>query len=173
MNQKIIIVAAIIAAALAYFIISSESKEAPMPPPPPPLSEPVMASAVDDQAGKPNSDMMADDVAEDVVKEEAHPEFSDDGYPWGEELRPLNPSKPGYPLAARRAGVEGDVVASFVIQADGSTANCEINSAVNKAGEPINDFDRAVCATIEGFTYPPMNEAKSTRIKIHFNLEQE
>ncbi|WP_147434537.1 hypothetical protein [Umboniibacter marinipuniceus] len=57
-------------------------------------------------------------------------------------------------------------------------------SATDLSGEAINDFNRSVCLSVcmyvciyvcitsEGYQYPEITEAKSTKIKFHYRLDE-
>ncbi|MEQ3696776.1 MAG: energy transducer TonB [Pseudomonadales bacterium] len=188
MNQKIIALVAVLVLIGGYVVFSGDAgdqneESAPMTQThdsssAEPAEAPVMAGSemTSESAPEPEAEPAMEPTmapAPVPMTEPAHPEYTDDGYPWNEELRPLNPSKPGYPISARREGVEGDVVATFVVNTDGSTANCAIESAMDVAGEEIRDFNWTVCETVDGYQYPEIAEAKETKIKFHYRLDDE
>lgn len=69
------------------------------------------------------------------------------------QARPLagNPA-PAYPPAALRAGVEGSVVASLQVDAQGKVTDASI---VSHDGERSRDLDRAVLNTLGGWKFEP------------------
>jgi TonB family protein len=172
MNQKIVVIVAILVLIVGYFVFSDQNDaQVPMTqstdssPPAPPVTPEVVASEA-----KPDRQTVLEPAPPATP---VHPEYTDDGYPWNEALRPINPDKPSYPIAARREGVEGDVVATFVVNSDGSTENCVIESATNIEGEEIRSFNWKVCETIEGFQYPEIAQPKETKIKFYYRLTDE
>lgn len=69
------------------------------------------------------------------------------------QARPLagNPA-PAYPPAALRAGIEGSVVASLQVDAQGKVTDASI---VSHDGQRSRDLDRAVLDTLRGWRFEP------------------
>lgn len=91
------------------------------------------------------------------------------------EARPLaSNSKPSYPAAALRSGVQGSVVASLNVDTRGNVTDAAI---VSRSGERSRDLDRAVLNTVQGWKFEPaMHQGRAVasvvRVPVDFRTEQ-
>ncbi|MDN8644803.1 energy transducer TonB [Stenotrophomonas indicatrix] len=91
------------------------------------------------------------------------------------EARPLaSNSKPNYPAAALRSGVQGSVVASLNVDMRGNVTDAAI---VSRSGERSRDLDRAVLNTVQGWKFEPaMHQGRAVasvvRVPVDFRTEQ-
>lgn len=91
------------------------------------------------------------------------------------EARPLaSNSKPSYPAAALRSGVQGSVVASLNVDTRGNVTNAAI---VSRSGERSRDLDRAVLNTVQGWKFEPAVQqgravASVVRVPVDFRTER-
>lgn len=91
------------------------------------------------------------------------------------EARPLaSNSKPAYPAAALRSGVQGSVVASLNVDTRGNVTDAAI---VSRSGERSRDLDRAVLSTVQGWKFEPAVHdgravASVVRVPVDFRTEQ-
>lgn len=91
------------------------------------------------------------------------------------EARPLaSNSKPDYPAAALRSGVQGSVVASLNVDTRGNVTEAAI---VSRSGERSRDLDRAVLNTVQGWKFEPaVHEGRAVasvvRVPVDFRTEQ-
>lgn len=71
----------------------------------------------------------------------------------GSQNRPLqllSGSGPSYPVDARRAGIEGEVVVRYDVSLEGMVVNARIKSA-----DPAGIFDQAALAAVSSWRYNP------------------
>ncbi len=91
------------------------------------------------------------------------------------QARPLaGNAAPAYPPAALRAGVEGSVVASLQVDAQGKVSDASI---VSHAGERSRDLDRAVLNAVRSWTFEPaMRDGRTVasvvRVPVDFRTER-
>ena len=91
------------------------------------------------------------------------------------EARPLaSNSKPTYPAAALRGGVQGSVIASLNVDTRGSVTHAAI---VARSGERSRDLDRAVLSTVQNWKFQPaMHDGRAiasvVRVPVDFRTEQ-
>lgn len=91
------------------------------------------------------------------------------------EARPLaSNSKPSYPAAALRSGVQGSVVASLNVDTRGNVTNAAI---VSRSGERSRDLDRAVLNTVQDWKFEPAVQqgravASVVRVPVDFRTER-
>lgn len=91
------------------------------------------------------------------------------------EARPLaGNSKPIYPAAALRNGVQGSLVASLNVDTRGQVTNAAI---VSRSGERSRDLDRAVLSAVQNWKFQPaMHEGRAVasvvRVPVDFRTEQ-
>ncbi|HDS1220109.1 TonB family protein [Stenotrophomonas maltophilia] len=91
------------------------------------------------------------------------------------EARPLaSNSKPDYPAAALRNGVQGSVIASLDVDTRGNVTNAAI---VSRSGERSRDLDRAVLRTVQNWKFQPAMQdgravASVVRVPVDFRTEQ-
>ncbi|HIE0125425.1 TPA: energy transducer TonB [Stenotrophomonas maltophilia] len=91
------------------------------------------------------------------------------------EARPLaGNSKPTYPAAALRNGVQGSVIASLNVDTRGQVTNAAI---VSRSGERSRDLDRAVLSAVQNWKFQPaMHEGRAVasvvRVPVDFRTEQ-
>lgn len=91
------------------------------------------------------------------------------------EARPLaSNSKPSYPAAALRSGVQGSVVASLNVDTRGNVTEAAI---VSRSGERSRDLDRAVLNTVQGWKFEPAVQqgravASVVRVPVDFRTER-
>nr|WP_180166507.1 energy transducer TonB [Stenotrophomonas sp. SbOxS2]NYT99349.1 energy transducer TonB [Stenotrophomonas sp. SbOxS2] len=91
------------------------------------------------------------------------------------EARPLaSNSKPSYPAAALRSGVQGSVVASLNVDTRGNVTDAAI---VSRSGERSRDLDRAVLNTVQGWKFEPAVQqgravASVVRVPVDFRTER-
>ncbi|WP_433851784.1 energy transducer TonB [Stenotrophomonas nitritireducens] len=91
------------------------------------------------------------------------------------QARPLaGNASPAYPPAALRAGVEGSVVASLQIDAQGKVTDASI---VSRSGERSRDLDRAVLDAVRGWKFEPAlrngrEVASVVRVPVDFHADR-
>lgn len=91
------------------------------------------------------------------------------------EARPLaGNSKPAYPPAALRNGVQGSVIASLNVDTRGQVTNAAI---VSRSGERSRDLDRAVLSAVQNWKFQPaMRDGRAVasvvRVPVDFRTEQ-
>ncbi|WMJ69660.1 energy transducer TonB [Stenotrophomonas sp. 24(2023)] len=91
------------------------------------------------------------------------------------EARPLaSNTKPTYPPAALRNGVQGSVVASLNVDTRGNVTEAAI---VSRTGERSRDLDRAVLSTVRDWKFQPaMQDGRSVasvvRVPVDFRTER-
>lgn len=93
-------------------------------------------------------------------------------YNCGDGWGPTKGEPPTYPRRARQLGIQGYIVMSFSVNADGTVADIAVQEA-----NPAKAFVRAATRAVESLEFPPcMTNGLATKvtdvsIKYDFNLE--
>ena len=81
------------------------------------------------------------------------------------ELVAISTPQPSYPAEAQRQGTSGQVVVSFVVNADGSVGNISVVSA-----RPHGVFDKTVTNAVRRWRFQPIDSARTVTRTFSFAL---
>ncbi|NQZ32090.1 MAG: energy transducer TonB [Oceanospirillaceae bacterium] len=87
----------------------------------------------------------------------------------GRASKPISQVRPRYPKRARRRGIEGEVVVSFVIAKNGSV---ERGSLRITRSQPAKVFDKAVLKALAKWTFPSSPRAHRSSQRLVFKLDK-
>jgi protein TonB len=83
-------------------------------------------------------------------------------------LVPISTPQPEYPAEARRTGVEGEVVVSFMVNTDGSVGDIKIIRS-----KPLGVFNLMVKNAIRHWRFQPIDQPQSVTRTITYKLSDQ